>query len=693
MNAPTDNLENNPLYDYDGLPDFGRIGPEHVEPAMRAALDEARAELEAHEHQVEPTWESAVERVAEIFDAVDRAWSPASHLMAVANSDTLRNVYQAMQGEVVALGLRLQQSEPIYRALKALQASPGALDDTQRRIVDQKVLRAELTGIALTGTERERFNEIAARLSELSTAFSNNMLDSRRGWSLDLTDPATLEGTPATLRALLAQQYQRANPDDAQATVEDGPWRVTLDHPVMHPVMQHVRDRDVRRQVYQAYMTVASAGEQDNSALIPEILALRAEKSALLGYDNFAEVSLATKMASLDEVLELTDRMAVAARPAAERELAAIADLAAASGQAEPLEAWDVVFWRERLRESQFELRDEELRPYFPMPRVLDGLFSLIETLFGASIRLTDRDVPVWHPDVRYYEVWRDGDEIAGFYFDPYSRPENKRGGAWMGECQSRWAHAGGLRLPVAYIVCNATPPVGAQPALMTFDEVETLFHEFGHGLQHMLTTVDHVDAAGISGVEWDAVELPSQFMENWCYHRPTLLGMAKHWKTGETLPEHYVEKLRASRNFQAATFLARQLKLGMTDIALHSTYDPFDEAVSLNDIKRQVVAITQVQPLVDDDEFLCSFSHIFAGGYSAGSYSYKWAEVLSADAFGAFVEAGLDDDDAVARVGRTYRETVLALGGSLPPMDIYEKFRGRAPRPAALLEQYELAS
>jgi oligopeptidase A len=390
-------------------------------------------------------------------------------------------------------------------------------------------------------------------------------------------------------------------------------------------------------------------------------------------------------------VLEMEERLRISAWDAANRDLQEVHELAIAAGETQPIAHWDVAFWAERLREMKFKFTEEELRPYFPHERVLAGLFELVQRLFGVQVVPGDGDAPRWNTDVRYFLVLDEaGRQIAGFYYDPYSRPENKRGGAWMDNCLTRRRVNGDVQVPIAHLVCNCTPPAGGKPSLLTFREVETLFHEFGHGLQHMLTKVDYPDAAGINGVEWDAVELPSQFMENWCYHRPTLLGMTAHYETGAPLPAELFEKVKAARTFRAGSDMLRQIAFGLTDMELHTRFDPAGNE-SVFDVQRRVMERTSVLPMLPDDRFLCSFQHIFAGGYAAGYYSYKWAEVLSADAFGAFEEAGLEDDAAVRKVGRRFRDTVLALGGGKHPMEVFRAFRGRDPDPEALLRQYGL--
>lgn len=686
--APVDN----PLLVTTGLPDFARIEPAHVAPAVRQLLDQTAARLEILEQQLQPTWEGSLGLLEELDRPFDYAWKPVSHLLSVKNSPELREAYEAALPEIVSFGLRVRQSEPIYRALVALRNSPGWADlsSARQRIVTDRIKDAELAGIALEGAAKERFNAIEQELSQLGTQFSNNVLDVTKAYALDLTSPADAEGWPATLRQLAAQTWNKAHPDVAvPATPEAGPWRITLEVPLLNPFLEHCRIPDLRETLYRAFVTRASQEPHDNSDLIRQILRLRRESAHLLGYGNYAEVSLAKKMApSVAAIQEMFERLRVAAWPAGQRDLEDLKQLRRERGEGDQLQLWDLAFYAERLREQRFAFTDEELRPYFPFERVLAGLFSLCERLFGIRIQHVPAGVSVWHPDVRYYRVDDEsGREIAGFYLDPYSRPENKRSGAWMNDCLGRRRIGDAIQLPVAHLVCNQTPPVGSRPALMTFREAETLFHEMGHGLQHMLTKIDEADAAGINGIEWDAVELPSQFMENWCYHRPTLMGMTGHFETGEPLPEELFQKLCAARTYRAGSMILRQLLFGMVDLELHTTFDP-DGTETVFDVNRRLAQKTSVLPPLPEDRFLCSFQHIFAGGYAAGYYSYKWAEILSADAFGAFEEAGLDNEEAVRRTGRKFRDTVLSLGGSRHPMDVFREFRGRDPQVEALLRQ-----
>ena len=708
--ATATDLADNPLLCMEGLPKFDQIKPEHVVPAVKKLLADAEEALSALEESIEPTWDGCFAKLEEIDRPFEYAWGPVSHLFGVKNSPELREAYESVLDDVVQLGLRASQSRPIYEACVAIRNGSDweGLSPTRKRIVEKKIQSAELSGIGLEGAQQERFNEIAQELSQLSTTFSNNVLDATKQFELVLTEKDDVAGMPESALAMAAQSFNQKQAEQIaesgddpesvdEATPESGPWRFTLDGPSFLPFMQHCRHSDLREKLYRAFITRASQGEFNNEQNINRILTLRQEKAELLGFVNFAEMSLAKKMApSVTAVEEMFETLRSASWDAAAADIEEIRELAKSEGVTDELKHWDVAFWAERLREKKFDYTDEELRPYFPLEKALSGMFDLVERIFGIKVRQSE-DAPVWHEDVRYFEVLdSDGSNIAAFYLDPYSRPENKRGGAWMDDCLGRKLIDGNVQLPVAHLVCNSTPPVGDKPSLMTFREVETLFHEFGHGLQHMLTTIDEADAAGISGVEWDAVELPSQFMENWCYHKPTVASISGHYETGEPLPDELFEKLKASRTFRAGSMMLRQLTFGMTDMLLHGGFKPpaedDDSGETVFDVQRKVVEKTSVLPMLAEDRMLCAFSHIFSGGYAAGYYSYKWAEVLSADAFSAFEEAGLDDEEAVAKVGRRFRDTVLALGGSRHPMEIFSEFRGREPDPAPLLRHSGLA-
>ncbi|MBE9116012.1 M3 family metallopeptidase [Lusitaniella coriacea LEGE 07157] len=679
-------VSNNPLLIGQGLPPFEKITPEQV-PGIAQLLEELTAELKQLEATVVPTWEGLVEPLTRIEERLSWSWGIVGHLMGVKNSSALREAYEAIQPKLVQFSSELSQSQPLYQGFKALAASEewNTLEPAQKRIVEAAIRDAELSGVGLEGEQRERFNEIQLELAELSTQFSNHLLDATKAFKLKLTQPEEVDGLPPSLLSLAAQAARSEGEENA--TPEKGPWVITLDFPSSFPFMQHSTRRDLRERVYKAIISRASDGELDNTPAIARILELRKEKAALLGFESYAELSLAKKMApNVEAVEKLLLELREASYDAAKEELEALKAFA----KTDDLKHWDVQFWAERQREAKFAFNAEELRPYFPLPQVLEGLFGLAKRIFGVTITAADGKAPIWQEDVRYFQVANEaGEPIAYFYLDPYSRPGEKRGGAWMDDCIGRAKMVEGtqttLRLPVAYLTCNQTPPVDGKPSLMRFSEVETLFHEFGHGLQHMLTQVDYPGASGINNVEWDAVELPSQFMENWCYDRATLFGMAKHYETGETLPEHYYQKLLAARNYRSGSAMLRQLHFSLLDIELHHRYQPGGEETP-QQVRDRVAQTTTVMPPLPEDSFLCSFGHIFAGGYAAGYYSYKWAEVLSADAFAAFEEAGLENEPAVVETGKRFRDTVLALGGSLHPMEVFKAFRGREPQTEALL-------
>uniref|UniRef100_A0A2C9UQT5 oligopeptidase A n=3 Tax=Manihot esculenta TaxID=3983 RepID=A0A2C9UQT5_MANES len=692
MAASVENLHANPLLQDFEFPPFDVVDAKHVRPGIRALLKKLETDLEELERTVEPSWPRLVEPLEKIIDQLTVVWGVINHLKAVKDTPDLRAAIEEVQPEKVKFQLRLGQSKPIYNAFKAIQDSSQwqSLSNAQKRIVESQIKEAVLNGVALEDDKREEFNKIEQELEKLSQKFGENVLDATKKFEKLITDKKEIEGLPATALALAAQTA--TSKGHKEATSENGPWIITLDAPSFMPVMQHAKNRDLREEVYRAYVTRASTGDLDNTPIIDQILKLRQEKARLLNYSNYAEVSMATKMASVQKAEELLEKLRAASWDAAVQDMEDLEIFAKNQGaiEANDLNHWDINFWAERLRESRYDINEEELRPYFSLPKVMDGLFNLAKMLFGIHVGPADGLAPVWNNDIRFYCVKdSSGCPIAYFYFDPYSRPSEKRGGAWMDEVVSRsrvLSRNGTVpRLPIAHMVCNQTPPVGDKPSLMTFREVETVFHEFGHALQHMLTKQDEGLVAGIRGIEWDAVELPSQFMENWCYHRETLMGIAKHYVTGETLPEDIYLKLLAARTFRAGSLSLRQLRFACVDLELHTRYIP-GGSETIFDVDQRVSKRTQVIAPLPEDRFLCSFSHIFAGGYAAGYYSYKWAEVLSADAFSAFEDAGLDDSKAVKETGHRFRETVLALGGGKAPLEVFVEFRGREPSPEALL-------
>jgi oligopeptidase A len=696
-----DSLAENPLLGFEQLPRFEELRTEQVTPAVRAlvtAQEQAQLALEK-EHQ--PSWDRLARPLAELAEPLGYAWGLVQHLLSVKNSPELREAEEALQPEVVAASLRVSQSRPFYDGFVKMRGSAewAALPSARQRIVQANIEEAELAGVALEGAAKERFLAVETELAQLGTSFSNHLLDATKAFQLLLFSREEVDGLPPSLRAMAAQSargHAGEDPRLAAATPEQGPWRITLEAPLYVPFMEHSRRRDLRERLYRAFITRASSGELDNQPLILETLRLRREKAGLLGLSSYAELSLRRKMARAVPAVEaLLGELRLASRRHALREHEELRTFAR-TRTGDPsfeLALWDVPFWAERLREERYAFSEEELRPYFPLPAVLEGLFGLAQRLFGVVIRGADGEAQVWHPDVRFFQVADEGGSPrAAFFLDPYSRPADKRGGAWMGTCLNRKRRPdGSVRRPVAYMVCNQAPPVDGQPSLMTFREVETLFHEFGHALQHMLTDVDEPDAAGINNVEWDAVELPSQFMENWCYHRPTLLSFARHHQTGAPLPAELFDKIAAARTFRAGSQFLRQLHLATLDLELHARFDP--DRDQLDALRARVAAENTVIPPLPEDRFLCGFSHIFAGGYAAGYYSYKWAEVLSADAFAAFEEAGLDDAAALAATGRRFRQTVLSSGGSRHPAEVFAAFRGRPARTEALLRHAGLGS
>ena len=693
-----------PLLQGQGLPEFRAITADQVKQDIPVILKQVDEAFTTYERRLEAIlnsqtaldWSTVMGPLQEFGERLRWSWGVVSHLNGVCNSSELRAAHADQQPEVVRLGNRLGQSQVLHSALTRLQESPVvALTPTQSRILRSELLSMQHRGVGLCGDDKAKFNEASERLAALSTQFGNHVLDATQEWTLKLTSRDEVAGLPQRALEALASAAKEAG--ESAATADAGPWLLGLDMPRYLPFLTHASNRSVRETAYRAHVGRASSGEHDNRALIEEILSLRGQQAARLGYAHWADVSLASKMAKdVDAVEGLLEELRVAAFPAAERELDDLKAIARRHGEAEAeeLAPWDLPYWSEKLRQERFDLDQEALRPWFPLPQVLDGLFGLCNRLFNVVIEAADGEAPIWHQDVRYFRVQRqDGTPLASFYLDPYSRPASKRGGAWMDECLGRRTNPDGTHvLPVAYLICNQTPPVEDTPSLMSFEEVETLFHEFGHGLQHMLTTVDEPEAAGISNVEWDAVELPSQFMENWCIDHATLMGMARHWQTNEPLPEDEFQKLRRSRTFNAGLATLRQVHFALSDLRLHSRWTP-ELGITPDALRRDVATTTTVMEPIPEDQFLCAFGHIFAGGYSAGYYSYKWAEVLSADAFAAFEDAGLDNEQKVQSTGALFRDTVLSLGGSRSPSEVFEAFRGRPASTEALIRHSGLAS
>ncbi|MFO1407633.1 MAG: M3 family metallopeptidase [Steroidobacteraceae bacterium] len=670
----------NPLLEDAPLPRFPAIRPEHVEPAVRELIEANRRELAALLDGGAEGWDALVAPIERMHHRLAVAWSPVGHLNGVANTDELRAAYNACLPLLTAYHTEIAQNERLCAAYqRVLDREGDRLDRSQRTLLEHALRDFRLSGVSLPPAEKQRFGDVMERLATAQSKFDENVLDATNAWSRTVTDPAELEGLPETTVA-------RARAAAEAAGLEG--WRLALDPPNYQAVMTHAAHEPLRREFYEAWTTRASdqgpnAGRWDNTALIAEILSLRHEAARLVGYSDFAEYSLATKMARrTSEVLEFLRELAAVARPAAEREFAALESFAG-----RPLAAWDVGYFSERLQQAELEVSEEALRPYFPMPRVLAGLFTVVHRLYGVRV-VARPDAEVYHPDVRYFDVVDpDGRRRAGFFLDPYARPR-KRGGAWMDDCIGRMRVGDSTVLPVAYLVCNFTPPVGERPSLLTHDEVATLFHEFGHGLHHMLTRVDYPSVAGINGVPWDAVELPSQFMENFVWRDEVLPLISSHVDTGEPLPAVMLERLQRTRRFQAGMHMVRQLEFSLFDFRLHAEYRPdapLRLAETLDEVRREVAVMHP--PAFN--RFAHGFQHIFSGGYAAGYYSYKWAEVLSADAFGAFEEHGIFDP----ATARRFLRSILECGGSRDAMEAFVEFRGRRPEITPLLRQVGLAA
>lgn len=669
----------NPLLEHHLLPPFSRIKASDVEPAVDELLARNRqkiAELTANDGARD--WDTLVAVLDELNDELGQAWSPVSHLNGVMNSPEIREAYNAALPKLSQYWTEMGQNAALYKAFKELKESAefAKLSQPQQTVIEHTLRDFRLSGIALPAEKQQRFAELKQQLSKLTTQYSENVLDATQGWIKHVTDETQLAGLP---------EHVIAGAREAAESRELDGWVFTLDFPPYFGVMTYAEDRALREEMYQAFCTRASdqgptAGQWDNSAIMDEILALRYELAQLLGFANYAEYSLATKMAqSPDQVTEFLRDLAQRSRPKAEQELAELKAFAKETDGLEDLQSWDLSYYGEKLKQARYEISQQELRPYFPLPTVLNGLFDIAGGLFNFSVEEV-QEFDSWHKDVRLFKLVRDGEAIAYCYLDPFARA-GKRGGAWMDECRvRRLLPDGTLQLPVAYLVCNFTPATGDQPALLTHNEVTTLFHEFGHGLQHMLTRMQEADVSGINGVAWDAVELPSQFMENWCWEPESLAKMSGHFETGEKLPKALLDKLLAAKHFQSGMMMLRQIEFALFDFELHQHYQPGKTNIQqVLDSVRKEVAVT-IPP--EWNRFQHGFSHIFAGGYAAGYYSYKWAEVLSADAFSRFEEEGLDNP----AVGQSYRETILEQGGSREAMDVFVDFRGREPKVDALL-------
>jgi oligopeptidase A len=670
----------NPLLDTSSLPRFDAILPEHVQPAISQLIGQQRTRVAQIEAIANPTFSAVVEPLEEMQHTLNRVWSPVGHLNAVMNSESLRGAYNACLPLLSEYHTDLAQSESLHRAYAQLAQNEGAsLDPVQREVIEHALRDFHLAGVALEPARKARFKAIMMELSRLSAKFEENVLDATNAWSYHLTAAAQLRGIN---QAIIEQARARAQSKGLPGHL------FGLDQPTYVAVATDAESEPLRRAFYEAWSTRAAglsthAGAYDNSAVMEDILRLRHEAAQLLEFRSYAEYALANRMArTVPEVTGFLFDLVRSARAAGAHEFAELEQFAGRK-----LNAWDVTYYSERLQQQRYRVSQEELREYLPLPRVLEGLFEVAEKLFDVRIRERG-GVPLWHPDARYYEVHTPGGAaVASFYLDAYARP-HKRSGAWMDDCIGRKALRGSTILPVAYLVCNSLPPSGARPAQLTHDDVVTLFHEFGHGLHHMLTRVNYPSLAGINGVAWDAVELPSQFMENYAWQSEVLNRISSHQRSGEPIPAEMQRALIATRSFQAGLQTLRQAEFALFDMRLHSEYDPA-RGGRIYEILREVRSQVAVVPIPEWNRYPHSFSHIFSGGYAAGYYSYKWAEVLAADAFAAFSEAGAFD----RATARRFLDSILARGGSRDALEAFVEFRGRKPEVAALLRQYGIAA
>ena len=680
MNNPL--LSNNTI-----LPLFSKIKPEHIEPAITQLLEEARTVVKKHlQATTEYTWGNLIEPLENAEDKLNKAWSPVSHMNAVVNTDELRLAYNACLPKLSDYSTEMGQNEQLFNAYKVIADSNefATLDSAQKKIIQNALRDFRLSGVDLDNEKKQRYKEISQELSRLASNYEENLMDATNAWSKVIRNEQDLAGLPASA---LAQAKQTAESQD-----QDG-WMITLQFPSYQAIMTYADDRELRREHYEAYATrasdQASDNEQwDNSLLMEQILALRHEKAQLLGFENYAELSLATKMAKQpEEVMNFLEDLADKSWRQARKDFADLQSFAKQYHGINNLQSWDLTYYSEKMRQHFYQLSQEEVKAYFPITRVLPGLFAVVEKLYGLQIsEISDFDS--WHPDVRFFQIHDEFGVLRGkFYFDLYARTK-KRGGAWMDDCVGRKKINDQIQTPIAYLTCNFTPPTSTEPSLLSHDDVTTLFHEFGHGLQHMLTKIDYLGVSGINGVEWDAVELPSQFMENWCWEQEALALISGHYQTGEPLPDTLFNKMLAAKNFQAGMMTVRQLEFSLFDFRIHKDYDP-EKGARIYPILEQVRAQVAVINPPKFNRFAHSFSHIFAGGYAAGYYSYKWAEVLSSDAFSLFEEKGIFNQET----GKLFLTTILETGGSEDAMALFIKFRGRKPTIDALLKHNGIAA
>lgn len=678
----------NPLLHPTELPNFSDISPELIQPALKQIISQNRKELTELLSQSQPfTWANLLAPMEDMHDYLSKVWSPISHMHSVVETDALREAYNACLPILTEYNTEIMQNETLYKAVQSIADSGEykKLDNAQRKVIDYELRDFKLAGVSLPVTDKARYAELQKQLSKLTTQFAENVLDATHGWTLHITDPNALKGLPgSTLK--LAEETARNEKKPG--------WVLTLDFPCYSTVMKYLDNRELRWLMYEAYTTRASdqgpnAGRWDNTQIMEQILRTRYDVAMLLGFSNYAEYSLATKMAkSPQQVLNFLNDLVAKSKPAAEKEIAELKDYAKTHDNIDTLEAWDLAYYSEKLRQLHYSISQEDLRPYFPAAKVLSGMFEVVKRLYGLQI-IERNDADVWHPQVKFFEVRDENNELRGyFYTDLYARP-HKRDGAWMDECRNRRKLTNGkMQLPVAFLTCNFNRPIGDKPALLTHEDVITCFHEFGHCLHHLLTQVDYAAVSGINNVPWDAVEFPSQFFENWCWDKEAIKLISEHVETGDTLPDSLFNKMLAAKNFQPGMHMLRQLEFALFDFRLHLEYDSSKNAQVQNmiDDVRKKVSVFRTPTF---NRFQHSFSHIFAGGYSAGYYSYEWADVLASDAFGLFEEKGIFDKNT----GRAFMHNILEQGGAREPMDLFIAFRGREPKIDALLRHKGLVN
>jgi len=669
------------------LPNFTNFKIDEIEKSLTGIISQLETDFDILENKIKKEdnknnfYNLTIYEREKIGYSLNNFWSITSHLNSVRNSNDLRIVYEKMLPKIITISNTISQSKILYDGLeKSLQQD---LTPIQKRIINKELQSMKTDGVNLNDKDKKTFLDISLKLADLSNKFRNNVLDSINNYKMviDTNDKKNMNKMPESALELFSEKAKTEGYDDT--TPKDGPWIVTLDGPSYIAFMTHYPNSDKRKELYKVSIQKASKGDLDNSKLIIDILETKDELSKLLDFKNYVDLSLSEKMASYDEIDKLLNSISKKSITKGKEDYDEIVKYS----KLEKVELWDSTYYLEKMMEDKLKFKEEDLKPYLVFENVLDGLFTLSEKIFNIKIIEVKKGIDVWHPDVKYfnlYDVSNLDEHIASFYLDPFVRPGQKKGGAWMDECIGKSKNLN--KFPVAYLILNGTPPLNGKPSLMTLGEMETLFHEFGHGLQHMLTTVDEASSAGISNVEWDAVELPSQFMENWCYHKKTLMSFAKHYQTKEVLPDDLFNKIIKQKTYHVANGINRQIYFSMLDLYIHK-----NKITDIHSIQKKISKKYLVKDIDEDDKFLCAFEHIFAGGYSAGYYSYKWAEIMSLDAFSAFEEIDMDNDKEIKKLGLKFRNTILSKGGGTDPLTVFKEFRGREPKTDAFMKNYGL--